>query len=228
MSKNLFNFFKFNEIMSVYIAGNKRKNLTTIRIMIKGSFDMHLSFVLRAAMVTVMIGLSACSPGSNLPRMSDTLPGPYHLGVGDEVKITTIGGDQLTGTFHVGDSGDVAVPFVGQVPANGLTTQEFAANIAQKLQDKKLFNHPDVVAEVMVYRPVFVLGEVTKPGKYPYIPGMTVLSLVSVAGGFTYRAVTGYASDVHTPYDGHPIEGRVVRSSLVQPGDVVTVFERTF
>ena len=43
--------------------------------------------------------------------------------------------------------------------------------------------------EVTAYRPVFVLGEVSRPGQYPYQPGMTVQTAVAVAGGFTYRAV---------------------------------------
>jgi polysaccharide biosynthesis/export protein len=188
--------------------------------------QMNLFFISRAAMMASLVGLlgfSASALGSDLPAL---LPSPYHLGVGDDVKITTIGGDQMSGTFHVGDSGDVAVPSVGQVHASGLTTQQFAANITRQLQDKKLSNHPDVVAEVVVYRPIFVRGEVNKPGQYHYIPGMTVGSLVSVAGGFTSRAVTGYATDVRNQEDGHTIEGNVARSSLVQPGDEVTVLER--
>ena len=77
------------------------------------------------------------------------------------------------------------------------------------------------------YRPIFVLGEVSKPGQYPYQPGMTVVTAVAVAGGFTYRAVKDYASVVRT-LDGVAVEGKAVRQGFVQPGDVITVFERRF
>jgi polysaccharide export outer membrane protein len=48
-----------------------------------------------------------------------------------------------------------------------------------------------------------------------------------VAGGFTYRAIPDYASVVRT-MDGIAIEGKATRQSFVQPGDVITVFERKF
>ena len=47
-----------------------------------------------------------------------------------------------------------------------------------------------VSAEVLTYRPFFVLGEVGSPGTYPYSNGLTVLNAVATAGGFTYRADT--------------------------------------
>ena len=77
------------------------------------------------------------------------------------------------------------------------------------------------------YRPIFVLGEVNKPGQYPYQPGMTVVTAAAVAGGFTYRAIEGYASVVRT-VNGHAVEGKATRQTYLQPGDVVTVFERRF
>jgi polysaccharide export outer membrane protein len=50
---------------------------------------------------------------------------------------------------------------------------------------------------------------------------------VALAGGFTYRAITDYASIVRT--DGRvATEYRAERQSFVQPGDVITVFERRF
>ena len=87
--------------------------------------------------------------------------------------------------------------------------------------------NPSVAVEVIAYRPIYVLGEVNKPGQYAYQPGMTVVTAVAVAGGFTYRAVEGYAAVVRT-VEGKAIEGRASRQAFVQPGDVITVFERRF
>jgi polysaccharide export outer membrane protein len=81
--------------------------------------------------------------------------------------------------------------------------------------------------EITAYRPIFVLGEVSKPGQYPYQPGMTMVTAAAVAGGFTYRAVLDYASVVRTQ-DGVAVEAKALRQSFIQPGDVITIFERRF
>jgi polysaccharide export outer membrane protein len=56
---------------------------------------------------------------------------------------------------------------------------------------------------------------------------MTVVTAVAVGGGFTYRAIENYAAVVRT-VDGTAIEARASRQSYVQPGDVITIFERRF
>ena len=74
---------------------------------------------------------------------------------------------------------------------------------------------------------MFVLGEVAKPGEYPYQPGMTMLSAVAVAGGFTYRAVQGRAYVVRQE-PKHAVEGILRPQDYLQPGDVVKIYERVF
>jgi polysaccharide export outer membrane protein len=177
------------------------------------------------AMVCLL--LAACSPGSDLPVLQATPAGPYRLGVGEDVRVITFGEERLTGQFRVNDRGDIAVPLLGTIPADGLTTTELEQSIAKQLTVKKVLLNPSVSVEVLQYRPVFILGEVSKPGEYPYQPGMTVLTAVSIAGGFTYRAETGYASILRTT-DGHSVEGRVPRGMEVRPGDVIDIFERYF
>ncbi len=171
--------------------------------------------------------LASCAPGSNLAPLPDTHETAYKLGVGDQIRIITVGDDQMTGDFRVNDAGEIAIPLLGTVKAAGLTTAQLEKRISDELRAKKLFRDPSVAIEVLAYRPIFILGEVNKPGEYPYQPGMTLLTAVSVAGGFTYRAVTGYASVVRT-IDGHPVEGRVDRQSYILPGDVITIYERIF
>jgi polysaccharide export outer membrane protein len=171
--------------------------------------------------------LAACAPGSDLPPLPMTQAGPYRLGTGEQVRIVIFGQEQLTGRFTVNDRGNISVPLLGPIPASGLTTSQLEANIADELRDKKILVNPSVSVEVVTFRPVFILGEVVKPGQYPYEPGMTALTTVAIAGGFTYRAQTGYVSILRT-VNGHSFEGRAMRGTPLQPGDVVTVFERYF
>jgi polysaccharide export outer membrane protein len=186
------------------------------------------SFSLPAVLaIATMLALSACAPGANLRPLPTTTDTVYRLGPGDQVRVITFGGEQLTGEFRVNDSGNIAVPLLGPVRAAGLTTNALADEITDRLRRSKLFTNPSVAVEVTSYRPIFVLGEVNHPGQYPYQPGMTVLSAVAIAGGFTYRAVTDYASIVRS-INGHPVEGKVQRQTLMEPGDVLTIFERYF
>jgi len=180
---------------------------------------------LRFLAAAAVAALASCAPDRGLYPLPDTRPGAYTLGVGDEIRIITVGGEQLTGDFRVNDSGDIAVPLLGTVHAAGLTTARLEQRLSQELEERKLFKNASVSIEVLAYRPIFILGEVNKPGQYPYQPGMTLLTAVAVGGGFTYRAVTSYASVVRSE-GGHAVEGRVSRKSFIYPGDVITIFER--
>ncbi|HTI84166.1 MAG TPA: polysaccharide biosynthesis/export family protein [Acetobacteraceae bacterium] len=170
----------------------------------------------------------ACGgPGSRLPMLPDGDRAAYTLGPGDQVRIIVFGEDNLTGEFRVNDSGNIALPLVGSVHAAGLASSGLEAAVGAALRRDNLVRHPSVAVEVIAYRPIYVLGEVNKPGQYAYQPGMTVVTAVAVAGGFTYRAIEGYAAIVRTA-NGTAVEGRATRQSFVQPGDVITVFERRF
>jgi len=181
----------------------------------------------RALCMILLLAVAACAPGGGLPPLPPVSPDVYRLGPGDEVRIITVGEDTLTGEFAVDASGRIAVPMLGAVRAAGLSPDALGAAVAAALQRGGLVRAPSVSVEVTRYRSIFVLGEVNKPGEFPYQPGMSVLGAVALAGGFTYRAVETSASVVRTE-DGRTIEGRAGRETPLQPGDVVTVFERRF
>jgi polysaccharide export outer membrane protein len=179
-------------------------------------------------LVLMACGLGACSgPGADLPPLTQPTSSDYLLGPGDRIRIITFGDQQLTGEFRVNDSGDIAVPLLGNIHAAGLTPQQLGRSVMASLVKSDLFKNPSVSIEVVAYRPIFVLGEVSRPGQYPYQPGMTALTAVSVAGGFTYRAVNDVFSVVRTS-NGHASEGRASRETFLEPDDVLTVYERYF
>ena len=61
-----------------------------------------------------------------------------------------------------------------------------AENISSSISNSAA--DPRVAVEVMQYRPIYVLGEVGRPGEYPYANELTFLQAVAKAGGFTARA----------------------------------------
>ena len=181
----------------------------------------------RHCLAALVLTLAACAPGRDLPPLPDYQAQGYRLGGGDQIRVITFGEDQLTGEFRIDDQGRLALPLLGGIKAAGLSPQELEGTIASGLKTRNILRDPSISVEVLAYRPIFVLGEVAKPGQYPYQPGMTVLTSIAVAGGFTYRGVQDYASVIRTA-GGTATEGRAVPSAFVAPGDVVKVFERRF
>ena len=150
----------------------------------------------------------------------------YTLGPGDKLRVTVHDSPDLTGEFLVGGSGMVSMPLIGDVRAEGLTLRQLADSIASKLTPDYLKN-PRVSIEVLNFRPFDIIGEVNKPGSYPYRPGMTILNAVAIAGGFTYRANKSsmYIKRAKDP-EGQEVEATA--ETTVLPGDVIRVKERFF
>jgi polysaccharide export outer membrane protein len=152
--------------------------------------------------------------------------GPYTLDTGDKLRIVVFGQDNLSNTYAVDAAGQVTLPLIGAVNARGMTTQQLAGAIAGRLK-QSFIRDPSVAVEVDVYRPFFVLGEVTYPGQYPYVPNMTVENAISIAGGFTPRAYKSQVT-VTRKIQGVPARTGLPPYSPVRPGDVITVGERWF
>jgi polysaccharide export outer membrane protein len=167
------------------------------------------------------------APGSGLPLLPAAPAGAYLLGAGDGLRLRVYDQPQLSGDFAIDDSGMIDMPLLGLVPAAGLTSAGLGRAIGAALQDKKLILAPSVAVEVAKYRPFYTLGEVNNPGQYPYRPDMTVLTAISIAGGFTYRAEQDYVGVTRDIGKG-PVQYRAPTTALAAPGDVITVFERRF
>jgi len=151
---------------------------------------------------------------------------PYTLDTGDKLRVVVFGQDGLSNSYVVDASGAITMPLIRSVSARGLTTAALVRAVAERLR-QGFVREPHVAIEVEAYRPFFILGEVTAPGQYAYVPQMTVEKAVAVAGGFTPRA---YRWDIEIE---RPVAGGVVRQVVppierVRPGDTIVVRERWF
>jgi polysaccharide export outer membrane protein len=187
----------------------------------------------------LMVGIAGCAGGGqNMSSISapaatassSALSKPdssldYSLGSGDKLRIIVFGEDDLSGEFDVTGSGKVSLPLIGQVQASGMTLDEFEGEIRDKLKQGYLTN-PKVSVEVLNYRPFYIIGEVDKPGQYPYTSGMNVINAVAVAGGFTYRAKQ---DEVYITRDSDEEKAYAADQTVkVLPGDIVRIPERFF
>ena len=151
---------------------------------------------------------------------------PYALDSGDRLRIVVFGQQGLSNTFAVDAAGNIAMPLIGSVPARGLTPQQLAKDVAARLR-RGFVRDPSVTAEVVAYRPFFILGEVNNAGQYPYVAHMTVETAVAIAGGFGPRAQKNRVS-VTRPVNGQTMTFEAPVTFEVRPGDTIRIKERWF
>ena len=82
-------------------------------------------------------------------------------------------------------------------------------------------------AEVINYRPFYILGEVGRPGEYPFNSGLTVLNAVAAAGGFTYRANKKVVF-IKSANGNQEVPFALDTNTVVKPGDTLRIGERIF
>lgn len=182
-----------------------------------------LGLLVLAFSLVVLIGGAVAQTADRLSRDIE-----YQLDAGDRVRVIVFNEPDLSGEFEVDGTGVVSLPLIGKVSARGLTARDFEDAIATALLDGYL-KDPRVSIEVLNFRPFYIIGEVENGGEYDYVPDMTVLNAVALAGGYTYRAddrrvyitQAGANSEVEVRLD----EGAGIQ---VLPGDIIHVPERFF
>ena len=190
-------------------------------------------FGLTAALV------ASCGGGNNNARLN--LPAPTEkstVGPGDLFLMEIVGEKELPREYQVASDGSVDLPYLHTVPVAGLEPQEIARLVRKLLMDKGILSDPSVVVQVKEYnsRRITIMGQVTKPGTFPYSVGMTLLQAISQAGGPTAianldrvnlsRRVPGGSRTVVVSI-GSIMEGRSADIPL-QSGDRIFVHERIF
>lgn len=151
----------------------------------------------------------------------------YRLGANDRVRIIVFGQPTLTGEYTLDGNGVLAFPLIGSVNAQGQTTGQLQQAIASRL-DPDFLRNPSVSAEVITRRPFYVIGEVKKPGNYPYVTDMTALQAVAMAGGYTYRARQNSLYLKRLDANGRMVRVAATPETKVRPGDTVEIKERFF
>lgn len=194
----------------------------------------RLDFALRSAvapLIAVLLLAACAGPGAITPPQFATRDGQaplarvYRIGVGDKLKLSVFGEENLSGQFEVSGAGTVSVPLIGETPARGKSIEEFRAAIAARLSDGYLKN-PKVSVEILNYRPIYVHGEVKNGGEFQYKNGLSLRDAVAMAGGYTYRADQSY---LYIGRDGQPDASLPMPSEVVVlPGDNIRIPERFF
>jgi len=193
---------------------------------------MNALRIIAYAMCSIAVAIMpACSTGPAQGRIAEVhttgagMAG-YTLGAGDEIKVTVFDEPDLSGTFVVDGQGTIMLPLIGQTEVVNLSFSQTSRLLESRLRDGWL-RDPKVTIELVQGRPYYILGEVNKPGEYPYVSGLTVMNAVASAGDFAYRADKRriIIKSADSP-DEQEVE--LTPTTIVRPGDTIRIRERFF
>lgn len=121
----------------------------------------------------------------------------YQVSIGDVLEVAVAGAPDLRFRAGVQMDGKISLPMVGTLAVAGRPLPEVRAQISAALASKVfrqrtsdgrevviVINADEVATTVAEYRPIYVNGDVSKPGEYPYRPAITARQLVAMAGGY--------------------------------------------
>ena len=163
----------------------------------------------------------------------------YIIGPEDVLEITVWRNADLSKVVQVRPDGRISLPLIGDVTAVGKTPTQLTADIMAKLKDyKETPSVAIVVREVNSYA-IYVLGEVSRPGKYPLKSKTTLLQGITIAGGFRDTAArnklvvfrfnaNGNGSDkLKASYDDIVLRDGSQQNIELKPGDTIVVPSET-
>lgn len=190
---------------------------------------------LLATGLALVAGLAGAPARAQQPATAEAARDDYLLGPGDAIRIQVFQNPDLTVEARVSEAGVISFPLLGALRIGGMSPTNVEKLIAQRLRDGKYLQNPQVTVNVTTFRSqqVSVLGNVTRPGRYPLeTTGMRLSEVLSLAGGI---APTG-ADDVVlvTTRNGKPLRleidlvdmfasGDLTKDPQMQAGDVVYV-----
>lgn len=168
-----------------------------IHRMPRAAIRARLVLVLSAALILPLAGPSTAAAQGLEDDASAADAQEYRLGVGDVLDVRVVGLPDLDYRTAIDASGRAALPFGEPVPAAGLTLAELRVAIQEAVAGKVLQRQgpsgaapitvpPEQVAvQVAEYRPVYLVGDVSRPGALTFRPGMTVRQAIADGGGYT-------------------------------------------
>ncbi len=158
----------------------------------------------------------------------------YRVGPKDLLEISVFGADELSRTVRVSEDGKVTLPLLGEVLVDGLTKSELEKKLADLLGEKYVQN-PQVTVFIREYQSkrVSVLGAVEKPGPYQLLGRLTLMQIVSEAGGLTRDAgsdiiiirqlLDGTSTSLRISIDDLFLKGDAQLNVPLEPGDIVNI-----
>lgn len=178
----------------------------------------------------VFLGASSQISAKMEPRSS------FVLQPGDRLQITVYREDDLSGVYEIDPSGLLTFPLVGEMRVAGLRVDELLERLNWNLKKFLIYPQVTITRAKSAAKSISVLGQVKKPGAFDYAPGLTVMRMISQAGGFERAAnkkKIKLVRMVHGEKDALVVNGVAIingeqEDPIVEPGDMIFVSESLF
>ncbi|MBL6652279.1 MAG: polysaccharide export protein [Reyranella sp.] len=197
-----------------------------------------LSALGRKVVLAVALSLAAAACDPQPPMTANTLQQPsqvtqtirmaeYRVAPGDRVRIVVVSDPELSGEYEIDSAGMISPRMAGRVSVVGMTTAEIEETLRTRYRIDGLLRVARLSVDLVARRPFYILGEVGRPGSFPYVSGINVAQAVAIAGGFTRRASKARMT-IQRFNQTQGMEETVTEDSPVGPGDIIRVPERWF
>lgn len=210
--------------------------------MLFASPESRTTICSRSALAVVLLTLAAGSAAAQVPAaappcsVTTVAPSPdsptaRRVGVlrsGDLLKINVFRTKELSGDYLIDSQGRLVIPGLGVLQTAGLEPRQVEQGLRELLACQGIRPEVSVQAQIRVS----VLGEVRTPGIFPVDPGITLLQLLTVAGGETPRADLSKARVIREGRS-YPVNlrgalaGGSAGSIVLNSNDVLVVPKRT-
>ena len=159
----------------------------------------------------------------------------YYIGPEDVLEIIVWRNTDLSKVVTVRPDGRISLPLLGDIEATGLTPSELTANIVSRLKQFKETPTVSVILQQVNSYGIYVLGEVSKPGRYYLKSKTTLLQAITIAGGFTpiaarnkiviFRWGEGKNNELklRASYDDIVLKDHSNQNAVLKPGDTIVV-----
>jgi len=211
----------------------QQKNNIIIKLLV-----LSIAFILTSCAEKQIVNSYSAKPHVN----KKLLVAEYLIGVDDKVQVDVWKHADLTVNVPVRPDGMISVPLIGEVLAGGKTPNDVAADIQRRLS--KYIKQPNVAVILMELRSheylsrVRVTGSVRTPLSLTFRQGMTVLDVVLAAGGLNdfasgnstklFRKLDGKIQAINIDLDDIFSNGEMETNYAMEPGDILSIPERTF
>jgi polysaccharide export outer membrane protein len=195
-----------------------------------------LSRFLASLAVAMAFVVSACDPSTPNTTMTIQQPslgtqnlrlGEYRVAPGDRLRVVVLSDPELSGEYEVDSTGMISPRMAGRMIVLGMSMPEIEQLLAERYRSGNYLRNPRISVDLVARRPFYIVGEVTRPGSFPYVSGINVVQAVAIAGGYTRRASkTRITIQRFNAQLGQ--EETVTEDSPVGPGDIIRVPERWF
>ncbi|MDO8973682.1 MAG: polysaccharide biosynthesis/export family protein [Reyranella sp.] len=153
--------------------------------------------------------------------------GEYRVAPGDRLRVVVLSDTELSGEYEVDSTGMIAPRMAGRVVVLGMTMPEIEVMLADRYRSGGYLRNPRMSVDLVSRRPFYIIGEVSRPGSFPYVSGINVVQAIAIAGGYTRRASkTRITIQRFNAQQGQ--EETVTEDSPVGLGDIIRVPERWF